>query len=111
MTISPQDDYYDMFINFDRGGSSRFTLPVPVLSPWRDARLAAQQGVFTCHGSDARALNEMFDDRVIQPIRISHLAAIAGVRFLRESGGLDKYSMFRDIDSLGEKTKSEFLDL
>jgi len=114
-TLDGLDDYFSVFIGNSHVSTGpednhRFNVPIPILSPWRDERVAAQQGVFTCHGRDVRPLNEQVNSRVVRPVRISHEAAIHGVRFLREIGGLDRFTMFRDKDSLGEKTKKEFLD-
>jgi hypothetical protein len=112
-TLNPLDDYFRLFVaeaTTAEGHSHRFTLPIPILSPWRDERVAAQQGVFTCHGSDTRPLDEQVNSRVLRPVSLCPEAAIHGVRFLREIGGLDRFTMFRDKDSLGKKTKKEFLD-
>ena len=109
MTLNPADDYYKLFIDVDPDIDHRFTLPVPILSPWADERIAAQRGVFTCHGSDHRALNELPLERVVRPVKMTREAAIHGVRFLAEVGALDRFAMFRDRDSLGRKTREEFL--
>lgn len=108
--INPMDDYYSMFID-KRQDSKPFSDPIPILSPWRDERIAAQQGVFTCYGSRHDDLDKICNSRALRKVNISNEAAVHGVRYLYEFGGLDMFTMFRDKDSLGEKTKKEFLSL
>lgn len=110
-TLNPSDDYFRLFVDGNPDLDHRFTVPIPILSPWRDERIAAQRGVFTCHGRDIRALNHQLAARVVRPVRLSQNAAIHGVRFLAEVGALDKFAMFRDKDSLGRKTREEFLSM
>jgi hypothetical protein len=83
----------------------------PILSPWADERVAAQRGVFTCHGKEILSLNKLLTSRMVRSVQLSREAAIHGVRFLSEVGALDKFAMFRDKDSLGRKTRDEFLSL
>jgi FRG domain-containing protein len=109
LTLDPRDDYYSLFVGDNSDLSRRFDLPIPVLSPWEDQRVAAQRGVFTCHGNDLRSLNEQVSDKVARAVHLPREAAIHGVRFLSEVGALDRFAMFRDRDSLGKKTRDEFL--
>jgi FRG domain len=108
-TLREADDYYQAFIANRSGPQTpRFVKPVPMLTPWRDERIAAQKGVFTCFGSRVEPLERMINERVLQKIPISPLTAVHGVRFLHEIGGIDEFTMFRDRDSLGKKTSREF---
>ena len=109
LTLNPSDDYYRLFVDDEPNLSRRFDLPIPVLSPWADQRVAAQRGVFTCHGSDLRPLNTQVGDTVVRPVQLRPESAIHGVRFLSEVGALDRFATFRDRDSLGRKTREEFL--
>lgn len=109
LTLDPRDDYYKLYVGDDPDLSRRFDLPVPILSPWEDQRVAAQRGVFTCHGNDLRSLNEQVGKKVVIAVHLRPEAAIHGVRFLSEIGALDRFAMFRDRDSLGRKTRDEFL--
>jgi hypothetical protein len=109
LTLDSRDDYYRLFVGDDPDLSRRFDLPIPILSPWEDQRVAAQRGVFTCHGNDLRSLNEQVSDKVVRAIQLSPEGAVHGVRFLSEVGALDRFAMFRDRDSLGRKTRDEFL--
>jgi hypothetical protein len=110
-TLNTSDDYFRLFVDDHPDLDRRFTSPIPILSPWRDERVAAQRGVFTCHGKDTRPLNEQLSSRVVRSVKLTPEAAIHGVRFLSEVGGLDRFAMFRDRDSLGRKTRDEFLSL
>jgi len=110
-TLNPLDDYFKLFVDDQPDPSRRFSLPIPILSPWRDERVAAQRGVFTCHGTDIRPLEEQLTSRTVRAVQLTPEAAIHGVRFLSEVGGLDRFAMFRDKDSLGRKTRDEFLSL
>jgi hypothetical protein len=93
-TLNPSDDYFKLFIDDHPDLDRRFNKPIPILSPWRDERVAAQRCVFTCHGTDIRPLNEQLSSRVVRPVKLTVEAAIHGVRFLSDVGGLDKFAMF-----------------
>jgi hypothetical protein len=109
MTARPADDYFANFVARDESlKPHRFEKPVPILTPWRDERIAAQQGVFTCHGSIPKPAENLFSPNILRSVKLTPEAAVHGVRFLYEFGGLDAYTMFRDKDSLGKKTKKEF---
>jgi len=97
-TLNPSDDYFKLFVDDHPDLDRRFVLPIPILSPWRDERVAAQRGVFTCHGTDIRPLNKQLPARAVRSVSLSPEAAIHGVRFLSEIGALDRHlQRFRAI--------------
>lgn len=109
LTLRREDDYYYRFVA-NRGGDGfrTFGKPIPMLTPWRDARIAAQQGVFTCFGRNTKPLEQQVGDDVACAVDISPNAALHGVRFLKEFCGIDAFTMFRDRDTLGKKAAKEF---
>jgi hypothetical protein len=98
-TMDPQIDYYESFF-IKRNWP--YNLAIPINSPWHNPRPAAQQGHFTVHGLDRRPLNEQVDDSVVRCVDIPAEAAVYGVRHLTSMFGFDRFTIFRDFDSLGK---------
>lgn len=125
-SLNIQNDYFRSFF-LDEDWP--FHHPIPILSPWTNNRIAAQGGLFTVWGRCRRALDKQLSkrrnkvnsggteegeigqrQRVLREVRIPPLAAIYGVRFLREFVGLSDFTVFRDLDSLGTRVKDKFID-
>lgn len=111
LTLDPSLDYYNCFIEQKKWP---FEWPIPIYSPWRTPRIAAQQGMFLVWGYDLRPLDDILREyaprtRFMQKIEIDPNAAVFGVRHIRQLFGLDRHSMYRDLDALGAKTRREYL--
>lgn len=98
----------DYFHRFFVSSDWPFAKPVPSYSPWRNPRLAAQQGMFTVHGLNRAPLDRQVSD-CTKKVPISPLAAVYAARHLRTFVGLDKFIMYRDRDNLGKRVKERFL--
>lgn len=103
-------DYYNSFIIQKNWP---FRLPVPIYSPWRRPRIAAQRGMFTVHGRSGEPLDR------IHPVDKKHIgvlgfvdltgdSVIGAAKHLLTFCGLDHYSMFRDLDNLAKRIKVHF---
>jgi hypothetical protein len=112
LTLDPHLDYYKCFIE-DKKWPFRY--PIPIYSPWKTQRIAAQRGMFLVWGYDRRALEEMLDfeskgdSRIARRLVIDKQAAIYAVKHIRQLFTLDRFAMFRDLDALGTKVRREFL--
>ncbi|MFY9826249.1 MAG: FRG domain-containing protein [Thermoanaerobaculia bacterium] len=100
---------YDYFANFIAKKSWHFEKPIPVYSPWRNTRLAAQQGMFTVSGYSKEPLDKIFSKRVAREVRLDPAAAVYGVRHLLDFCGIDHFTLFRDLDTLGNRIRGEYL--
>lgn len=100
---------YEYFENFIMHRSWHFDKPVPMYSPWRNPRLAAQQGMFTVFGYARESLDQQFLKGTAQEVKISPLAAVYGVKHLKQLFGIDHFLLFRDLDTLAKKVKEEFI--
>jgi hypothetical protein len=67
--------------------------------------------MFLVWGYDHRPLDEILPShpKVIRRLEIDRLAAIYGVKHMRQFFGLDRFGMYRDLDALGSKVRREFL--
>lgn len=105
LSLEENHDYYHRF--FTRRDWP-YEMPVPSYSPWRHPRLAAQQGMFTVHGLKRDPLDKQAADCVCQVV-LSEKAAIYGAYHLISFLDINKYIMYRDLDSLGEIIKSRYI--
>ena len=99
----------DYFNNFIKNQTWPFEGAIPAYSPWRNSRIAAQQGMFMVFGHRAETLNDQIGYKRIKEIRISKLAAVYAVWFLKYVANIDHFFMFRDNDSLAKKITSQFI--
>lgn len=125
------DEGFDYYENFIRGRDGQvswpYQFPIPIYAPWKDLRIAAQQGVFTVHGTDPRPLDEQrpnkalrekiearFDvapKQIVDRIKIPYRAAIYAVRHQIRYEGLNWFVLFRDSDSLGKHIASQVAEV
>jgi hypothetical protein len=98
-------DYYQKF--FEEGWPYKSALPI--YSPWRDERLNSQHAMFTLHGTSLAPLDEQAEGRMLRQLCIDHKAAAFGAYQLSALFLTDKYSLFRDMDSLGKKIKDKYI--
>lgn len=103
------DDRYDYSKNFLGRKEWYWTQAVPMYSPWQHQRLAAQHGVFTLFGYSRQPLEEQLPRSVLTRVQLTPLAALYGVKHLIEFAGLDRYSLFRDLDALGQRITEDYL--
>lgn len=106
LSIRGDLDYYERFFvqkdwPFDR--------PVPSYSPWRNPRLAAQQGMFTVHGLNRAPIDEQISGDAYACVPLPKDAAVYAVRHLKTFFNIDRFIMFRDEDSLGERVRRRFV--
>ena len=106
-SAAPQDDYYNSFLVEKNWPRSK---PIPMYSPWENPRIAAQQGMFTIHGTDKRALDEQADKKTIRQVIMSPEAAIYGTKLIHTAFGLNHFTLFRDLDRLGSDVRKRYLD-
>ena len=98
-------DYYQAFV-VQREWP--FEKAIPAFSPWSSGRIAAQQGLFTVAGYDRRPMDEQLGPTCLRKVVLTPGAALYAVRFLREVGGFDHFSLYRDLDSLATGLKRKF---
>ncbi len=106
LTLQNELDYFERFVVQQEW---EFEKPVPMYSPWTNARMASQQGTFTVFGHSRKPLNKQMNRRIVREVRIPPLAAVYGLRHLDELCGFDRYTLFRDADSLAESITQEYL--
>ncbi|HTB00274.1 MAG TPA: FRG domain-containing protein [Bradyrhizobium sp.] len=102
----PEYDYFQRIVverNWDFEG------PIPAFSPWRSARMAAQQGTFVVWGRDRRPLNEILGSDFVAEVLLSERAAIYGVYMLKHMLAIDHFSLFRDLDSLSAAIADRYI--
>lgn len=93
---------------FEDGWPYKF--PLPIYSPWRDDRLGSQHAMFTVHGTDLRPLESQAGERMLREVELSCHAAAFGAYQLASMFPVDRFSLFRDMDSLGQKIKSRYMN-
>jgi hypothetical protein len=112
LTLDSDLDYYKCFIEQKKW---EFDDPIPIYSPWKNQRIAAQRGMFLVWGYNRHALEAIlkYGSReapgIIKRVKMNKLAAIYGVKHIRQFLSLDRFSMYRDLDALGAKVRREFL--
>ena len=99
-------DYYD---NIIVQRDWKYNKPIPIYSPWKNSRIAAQQGMFTVFGHSKEPLDSQFDEKTLREIKIPPMAAIYCVKHLIEFCGIDHFTLFRDLDSLAKRVKAQFM--
>jgi len=106
LTLEKDLDYYQRFFVQKKWP---FSYPLPTYSSWRDERLASQHGMFTVHGTDLRAIEEQKGAvTFVRKLTISRQAAAFGARHLVALFPIDRFSLFRDLDSLGKKVSDKY---
>jgi hypothetical protein len=100
---------HDYFESFFETKHWPYRKPVPIYSPWKDDRIASQRGMFTVHGHDIRSLEEIVGSDVVGQVKLSRKCAIAAAWILKDYALYNRYSLFRDLDTLGAFEKARFL--
>jgi hypothetical protein len=97
--------YYEYGEILDEGGVD-WEFPVALYPPQRDARLSAQRGFFTIHGTDPRPLD------AISPGLIAAIdlmpGAVSDVKEALEYGGFNEFSLFPDLEGLSRHLKKRY---
>jgi hypothetical protein len=101
-------DYFDAFF---RRQDWPYEHPVPTFLPWRNSRISSQRGFFIVFGFDRRSLIEQFPSARPVAVRVtmSRPAATFAVRLLHTFLNIDRFDLFRDLDSLGDSIKRRFI--
>lgn len=105
-TIGEHLDYFGAFFIHK---TWPYRCHVPIYPPWRNPRIKAQQGMFTVQGWDADALDEQVGKNIVRKIEIGPEAAVYAVKHLLNFQGIDKFFVYRDLDSLGTDVRDKFL--
>ena len=107
-----EKEYFDIFCkeSFEpKGQANPLKLPNPIaLYPFRqNERIISQSGLFTMHGTTSKPLEEIAPDAVYKIIIPDNL--IDEITRILQIGGYNKYSIYRDLDSLSAYLKGEYL--
>lgn len=104
---NPNLDYYKCFF-IDH--SWPYDLPLPIFPPGLNDRVDAQGGFFTIHGNRKEGLEEFpeIGKKRLKKIEITHRESLAIIIYLENIIGLDRFTVFRDLDSLGGKLFNKF---
>jgi hypothetical protein len=103
------ENSHDYFESFFETKHWPYRKPVPIYSPWKDDRIASQRGMFTVHGHDIRSLEEIVGSDVVGQVKLSRKCSIAAAWILKDYALYNRYSLFRDLDTLGAFEKARFL--
>jgi hypothetical protein len=80
--------------------------PVALYPPHRNARLSAQRGFFTIHGTDTRPLEQIAPSLLwafdLDP------KAVTDIRDQLELCGINEYSLFPDLEGLARQLKKRY---
>lgn len=107
LTRQPEYDYFQKFI-VEKDWS--FDDPIPMYSPWRNPRIAAQQGTFLAWGRNTRSLDKIVGDEFVREIKLTELAAVYGSYVLSHILAIDHFSLFRDSDSLARALRDKYMN-
>ena len=80
--------------------------PVALYPPQRDARLSAQRGYFTIHGTDTRPLEEIAPS-LLRAIDID-VSAVDEIQEQLELSGINEFSLFPDLEGLARHLKKRY---
>jgi hypothetical protein len=80
--------------------------PVAFYPPQRDARLSAQRGYFTIHGTDPRPLEEIAPELLVS-IDLTPRCVREAERQL-ELAGINEFSLFPDLEGLSRYLKRKY---
>lgn len=123
LTLETGIDYFEQF----HKGIWPFQKPIPIYSPWRDDRIASQHGMFTVQGrtlTDLETQTTLTSQQrgspkgstpkktnpVVRKILIGRCAAVFGAHQMASMLPLDRFSLFRDMDSFAATVNARFLD-
>jgi hypothetical protein len=80
--------------------------PVALYPPQRDARLSAQRGFFTIHGSDPRPMEEIAP-QLLMAIDLEPLA-VKEVKEMLQLAGIDEFALFPDLEGLAGALRKKY---
>lgn len=101
-----EKDYYDYGEILVDGAYIDWEFPCALYPPQRDARLSAQKGYFTIHGSDVRPLEVIAPD-LIFAVDLDENAQKDCLRQLKYSG-VDEFLLFPDLEGLSRSLKKNY---
>jgi len=96
-----EEEYYDYGEILVDEDYIDWKYPCALYPPQRDARLSAQKGYFTIHGSDMRALEKIAPELVVA-VDLDK-TAVNDCRQQLELSGVDDFSLFPDLEGLSRK--------
>ena len=101
-----EKDYYDYGEILVDKAYIDWEFPCALYPPQRDARLSAQKGYFTIHGSDMRPLEKIAADLIVA----IDLDEDAQTDCLREPkyGGVDEFALFPDLEGLSRSLRKKY---
>lgn len=89
-----------------RNGTWPFRLPFPIVSPWKFTRIGQQGGFFTVNGTDTDPLDTLAP-RFVRRVSIPD-ALIEFARGRLREDGVDEFTAFCDLDSLGRVISKKY---
>jgi hypothetical protein len=101
-----QDQSFSYKSIYWRGQPIKPTFPVAIDAVMRNVRIAAQNGAFTVHGSDARPLEEQAPD-CVRKIILQPGAKVEAREFL-EHANLNPYSIFPDPVGMAQHLRRKY---
>jgi hypothetical protein len=100
-----EEYFYEYGEILDHGGAD-WEFPAALYPPQRDARLSAQRGFFTIHGSDPRPLDAITPE-LIAAIDLGP-NAVSEVKEALELAGYNEFSLFPDLEGLSRYLKNKY---
>lgn len=99
------NDYDDILGHWKH--DSMFEGPVAVCPSRANARMQAQSGTFTIHGTNWRPLEQQVDGSIVRMVPMPSEAVLGGRQFLREAGLTDRV-LFPGIEGLAQEMRRTF---
>jgi len=103
----PDLEYHRAFLSENNSRAWPYSQPVPMIAPWFEERRRAQQSSFTVFG-DLREPLDRSVPGVAKKVLLGPSAAVFAVHHLLHVAHIDRYSMNRDLDALGDKVRNSF---
>lgn len=108
IAVFHRDSNSDYFAHFLQGAQLTwpFTAPMPFRPPKLDARIRAQRGFFTVHGTDVRPLDAIFRE-CVREVRLP-LDALPNAREFLGLAGIDSLALFPDYEGFSKRLRERY---
>jgi hypothetical protein len=104
-------DYYELLLNQHNWP---YDAPIPIYPPSSIPRVRAQSGFFTVHGNSKDPLEEQVPpnkETYLGKIILSEGASKFFLDKICRISGLNEFSIYRDLDSLGKMLRDKFIKM
>lgn len=104
-------DYYGCFVAAMSPETWPYKYPIPIYPTWSHPRIVAQRAFFTVHGKEWLALDEVRPrpkSPFLAQITIDREMVPYCVEHVRDSIGLSRFEIMRDIDSLAYDVRGRY---